>query len=182
MNLKSCMYTREWLHFNLVSWLKYNLHITVPAKAEPQPKFGGRIPSLPTYRREEIAKHNSPDNRVWVTFKHGVYDVTEFAKEGHPGTMILRIIYTVHTNRFRQRHLKENGFESSSYRYLPSANEVWGKVMFYTCLCFCSQGGGVSAPLHAGINPPRQTPFLRKIPLPRQTPPPGRLWIWGPQK
>ena len=27
--------------------------------------------------------------------------------------------------------------------FLPPANEVWGKVMFYTCLSFCSQGEGV---------------------------------------
>ncbi len=41
--------------------------------------------SLPTYRRAEVAKHNSVQNGVWVTYKHGVYDVTEFAQEGHPG-------------------------------------------------------------------------------------------------
>ena len=27
---------------------------------------------------------------------------------------------------------------------LPPANEVWGKVMFYTCLSFCSQEGSLS--------------------------------------
>ena len=27
--------------------------------------------------------------------------------------------------------------------FLPSANEVWGKVMFYTCVSFCSQSWGV---------------------------------------
>ena len=26
-------------------------------------------------------------------------------------------------------------------RFLPPANEVWGKVIFYTSLSFCSQGG-----------------------------------------
>ena len=38
-------------------------------------------------------------------------------------------------------------------RFLPPANEVWGKVMFYMCLSFCSQedgglprGGGVLHP------------------------------------
>ena len=29
---------------------------------------------------------------------------------------------------------------------LPPANEVWGKVMFYTCVSFCSRGEGVSIP------------------------------------
>ena len=36
-------------------------------------------------------------------------------------------------------------------------------LCFYTCLSFCSRGGGC-APVHAGIHPPRQTP-------PRQTSP-----------
>jgi len=36
------------------------------------------------YTMEEVAKHNTPENRVWVIFKDGVYDVTDFI-EGHPG-------------------------------------------------------------------------------------------------
>ena len=33
---------------------------------------------------EEIARHNTKDAGIWVTFKDGVYDVTEFV-ENHPG-------------------------------------------------------------------------------------------------
>lgn len=36
------------------------------------------------YRKEEIAKHNSIDKRVWVTYKDGVYDITKFIPN-HPG-------------------------------------------------------------------------------------------------
>ena len=51
--------------------------------------------------------------------------------------------------------------------FLPPANEVWGKVMFYTCRSFCPQeAGGVFQ--HA--NPPGQIPPGR-APL-AQTPPP----------
>ena len=36
------------------------------------------------------------------------------------------------------------------HAYLPPANEVWGKVIFYTCLPFCSQGGGLAS-MHASL-------------------------------
>ena len=37
----------------------------------------------PKFTREQVAKHNTKDS-VWVTFRDGVYDVTDFV-EGHPG-------------------------------------------------------------------------------------------------
>ena len=42
--------------------------------------------------------------------------------------------------------------------FLQPANEVWGKVMFFTPVCrsFCSRGRGVPVPLHAGTHPPGQ--------------------------
>jgi sulfite oxidase len=51
----------------------------VPADA-PSP---GNRPGLPIFSRAEIAKHNKPDD-LWVTFKDGVYNVTEFQSK-HPG-------------------------------------------------------------------------------------------------
>lgn len=39
---------------------------------------------LPTYTADQISKHDTRDNRVWVSFKCGVYDITDFVKE-HPG-------------------------------------------------------------------------------------------------
>ncbi|KAG2433977.1 hypothetical protein HYH02_012439 [Chlamydomonas schloesseri] len=52
-----------------------------PAAAKGQAKDDkGR----PIYTREEVAKHKTPKDRVWVTYKEGVYDITEFI-EMHPG-------------------------------------------------------------------------------------------------
>jgi sulfite oxidase len=48
------------------------------------PKYGAHKDNLPTYRIAEIASHNSWDKRIWVTYKNGVYDVTDFVA-GHPG-------------------------------------------------------------------------------------------------
>ncbi|XP_076258042.1 sulfite oxidase [Rhynchophorus ferrugineus] len=39
---------------------------------------------LPTFSLEDIQKHNNSDARIWVYYKEGVYDITEFV-EGHPG-------------------------------------------------------------------------------------------------
>lgn len=36
------------------------------------------------FTREEVAEHNARDKRVWVTYKDGVYDVTDFL-DMHPG-------------------------------------------------------------------------------------------------
>lgn len=42
------------------------------------------VDKLPVYRRAEIMKHNSREVGVWVTYKEGVYDVTDFIAN-HPG-------------------------------------------------------------------------------------------------
>ena len=39
---------------------------------------------LPDFTKEEVSKHNNPNDGYWVTFRHGVYDITEFI-ESHPG-------------------------------------------------------------------------------------------------
>jgi sulfite oxidase len=36
------------------------------------------------FTAEEVAKHKTPDTRVWVTYKDGVYDITDFV-QNHPG-------------------------------------------------------------------------------------------------
>ena len=56
-------------------------------------QFGQRDGKLPDYRRSEILKHRSPHVGVWVTYKHGVYDITEYI-EAHPG-MYSNIPFTV---------------------------------------------------------------------------------------
>ncbi|XP_043490186.1 sulfite oxidase [Polistes fuscatus] len=39
---------------------------------------------LQTYTLEEVGKHYNKENRIWVTYKEGVYDITDFI-ERHPG-------------------------------------------------------------------------------------------------
>ncbi|KAK9856098.1 hypothetical protein WJX84_011307 [Apatococcus fuscideae] len=41
-------------------------------------------PALPIYHAEDVANHNNKEQGVWVTYKDGVYDVTDFL-EMHPG-------------------------------------------------------------------------------------------------
>ena len=49
-----------------------------------QTTAGKELPELPTFTREEISKHKNLETRVWVTYKDGVYDVTDFLPQ-HPG-------------------------------------------------------------------------------------------------
>ncbi|KAM3958625.1 sulfite oxidase isoform 2-T2 [Aphomia sociella] len=44
---------------------------------------GEKRPDLPVYRAEEVSKHDSKKS-FWVTYRHGVYDVTKFLSS-HPG-------------------------------------------------------------------------------------------------
>jgi len=44
----------------------------------------GKSDGLPIYTRADVAKHTRVEDKVWVTYKDGVYDITEFI-EGHPG-------------------------------------------------------------------------------------------------
>lgn len=39
---------------------------------------------LPTFRMEEVKKHGRDNERIWVTYQKGVYDITDFI-ESHPG-------------------------------------------------------------------------------------------------
>ncbi len=45
---------------------------------------GGGQCHLPNYTKAEVSKHTTPETGIWVTYKDGVYDVTEFV-EAHPG-------------------------------------------------------------------------------------------------
>lgn len=45
---------------------------------------GQEIDNLPFYSLKEIETHNSKEKRIWVIYKAGVYDVTDFVEE-HPG-------------------------------------------------------------------------------------------------
>ncbi|KAK4883516.1 hypothetical protein RN001_006835 [Aquatica leii] len=47
-------------------------------------EYGAYKPNLPSYTMEEIAKHTTKETRIWVTFKQGVYDITDYVLK-HPG-------------------------------------------------------------------------------------------------
>ncbi len=54
------------------------------AEVNPAAVAGKRRPDLPTYRKADIEKHSNKTSGIWVTYKEGIYDITEFL-EGHPG-------------------------------------------------------------------------------------------------
>ncbi|XP_013133275.1 PREDICTED: probable sulfite oxidase, mitochondrial isoform X2 [Papilio polytes] len=64
---------------------KEKLNTNKQEQTEPSKiiEAGEKKPNLPTYRAEEISKHNTK-NSFWVTYRHGVYDVTSFLPS-HPG-------------------------------------------------------------------------------------------------
>jgi sulfite oxidase len=86
--------------------------------------------SLPVYTLEDVAKHATKDDRIWVAYSHGVYDITDFVEEHPGGDKILMaaggslepfwLLYAVHKNpevlalleQFRIGSLKE---EESSH-------------------------------------------------------------------
>ena len=45
---------------------------------------GQRKNNLPEFSAEEVGTHDSMDKRIWVTYKSGVYDITDFIPK-HPG-------------------------------------------------------------------------------------------------
>lgn len=60
------------------SALGYNLRTTASCER------AAADTNLPEYTRGEVAKHRTPENRVWVTKGDGVYDITDFIAL-HPG-------------------------------------------------------------------------------------------------
>uniref|UniRef100_A0A336LNS1 sulfite oxidase n=1 Tax=Culicoides sonorensis TaxID=179676 RepID=A0A336LNS1_CULSO len=60
-------------------------HCEAPLKEKKKPKYYKTIrQDLPTYRREEIRRHTTIANRIWLTYGIGVYDITDFIPK-HPG-------------------------------------------------------------------------------------------------
>ncbi|XP_064079755.1 sulfite oxidase-like [Macrobrachium nipponense] len=69
-------------------WLKY--HLTAEAASsllvadKEVAEYGAYKDGMPEYTLEDVAKHDTVDKRVWVAYRHGVYDITDFINE-HPG-------------------------------------------------------------------------------------------------
>ena len=53
-------------------------------KDEEGDAVGAFIAGLPEYSATEVGAHDSPEQRVWVTYRRGVYDITDFIAK-HPG-------------------------------------------------------------------------------------------------
>ena len=67
-----------------VAWTKYNTRANCSTKVSERVEAGVARSGLPDYKLNEVAKHKSADTGVWVTYKDGVYDITEFM-DVHPG-------------------------------------------------------------------------------------------------
>ena len=70
---------------------------------------------LPLYRKSEVSVHDSDTKRIWVTYKNGVYDITDFVSK-HPGAKNILMaaggslepfwnLYAVHQNNAQVTHL-----------------------------------------------------------------------------
>jgi len=69
------------------SVLKSDRHaslLTAHCKSEPKLMAGKERADLPHFSKAEISRHKTVENEVWVTYKDGVYNVTEFLAL-HPG-------------------------------------------------------------------------------------------------
>ena len=51
---------------------------------------GKFIDDLPIYTEEDVLQHGKDSDRIWVSYKEGVYDITNFI-ESHPGSFYLQI-------------------------------------------------------------------------------------------
>jgi sulfite oxidase len=54
------------------------------APGGPFSKAGEEKNGLPTYSKDDVASHKTPETGIWVSYKAGVYDITQFVEE-HPG-------------------------------------------------------------------------------------------------
>ncbi|KAG7169115.1 sulfite oxidase-like, partial [Homarus americanus] len=69
-------------------WLGYN-HQTgassLPIEAEEDlEKYGAFRNGLPEYTLEDVSKHATMEDRIWVAYRRGVYDITDLIHK-HPG-------------------------------------------------------------------------------------------------
>ncbi|GFQ99732.1 sulfite oxidase [Trichonephila clavata] len=69
----------------IILWYIKNKELYASEQKDDILQVAGReIPGLPEYTAEDISKHDSKEKRIWVCFKSGVYDITDFVAK-HPG-------------------------------------------------------------------------------------------------
>lgn len=95
---------------------------------------GVKVNGLPHFGAEEVAKHKTAETGIWVTFREGVYDITEFVA-GHPGgERILQAagssiepfweLYSVHKQDAVYRMLEEYRIGNTNYSPPPPKQVV----------------------------------------------------------
>lgn len=88
------------------------------------PSAGARLSGLREYSMSEVNEHDSADRRIWVTYRNGVYDITDFIPK-HPGAKNVMMaaggsvepfweIYAVHKNNAQVFAMLEE------YRYIQT--------------------------------------------------------------
>lgn len=74
---------RDYGRFLGVSCLAIVSAVTIPVFLRPQ-LVRNEAPPATLYTRAQVSQHKTAESGYWVTYGHGVYDITEFAKQ-HPG-------------------------------------------------------------------------------------------------
>ncbi|XP_058806488.1 sulfite oxidase, mitochondrial isoform X2 [Phymastichus coffea] len=65
-------------------FMKENCHVHALKQHTDQNIVGVRKNDLPTYSIEQVNEHDNVKDGIWVSYKEGVYNITEFVKK-HPG-------------------------------------------------------------------------------------------------
>lgn len=64
--------------------LKYKRNVCYALSATQNVQCGQLRKDMKTYTLEEVGRHDSKENGIWITFGRGVYDITDFVDK-HPG-------------------------------------------------------------------------------------------------
>ena len=105
----------------LASFTAFSRRKPVHAKSAPNNfenhRAGKNVENLPIYSMDEVGIHDHQDKRIWVTYKRGVYDITDFLAR-HPGSKNILMaaggsvepfweIYAVHKNNMQVLNMLE---------------------------------------------------------------------------
>lgn len=64
--------------------VKNLLQILEAVSPDQKKSFGEEISHLPKYSAKDVSEHNTKEKLIWVSYKAGVYDITNFVDQ-HPG-------------------------------------------------------------------------------------------------
>ncbi|GAB0095632.1 Sulfite oxidase [Sergentomyia squamirostris] len=88
-NQKYVLLTTGTIAAVALTWSTHLRNSSVNAAEKYDPNIGKKHDEirkdLPTFKMDDITKHNNEKDRIWVTYGIGVYDITEFVPQ-HPGS------------------------------------------------------------------------------------------------